>query len=84
LMRLALQEPRSVYAYMGYGLYVGRKPVSCRETIILQACGGDFLPGFRSIGSEPGGTGGAQRVLTPRSCAQFVQELRTRVVSAAM
>jgi arsenite methyltransferase len=26
LMRLAFSEPRSAYDYMGYGLYVGRKP----------------------------------------------------------
>ena len=28
LMRLALSEPRSAYDYMGYGLYVGRKPLA--------------------------------------------------------
>ena len=26
LMRLALSEPRAMYDYMGYGLYVGQKP----------------------------------------------------------
>ncbi len=25
-LKVALSEPRSMYAYMGYGLYVGRKP----------------------------------------------------------
>lgn len=28
LMQLALREPRSMYEYMGYGLYAGRKPES--------------------------------------------------------
>jgi arsenite methyltransferase len=28
LMRLAFSEPRSAYDYMGYGLYVGRKPIA--------------------------------------------------------
>ena len=27
MMRLALREPRSAYAYMGYGLYVGKVPL---------------------------------------------------------
>jgi ubiquinone/menaquinone biosynthesis C-methylase UbiE len=30
LMRLALNEPRSAYDYMGYGIYVGRKPLRQR------------------------------------------------------
>ena len=28
LMQIAFSEPRSAYDYMGYGLYVGRKPVA--------------------------------------------------------